>query len=111
MNYTEYFLLFSSVIGGGLAAFYFKKSNAKVLQMILSFSGAYILAITVLHFLPSVFAGHNHHIGLYILLGFLIQIVLEQLSVGIEPGIFILHLMVKTDLRCKSWWGCVYTLL
>ncbi len=86
MAIWEYILLFGSVIAGGLVAFYFKQSNKKVLQTVLSFSGAYILAITVLHFLPTVFKSPDEHIGMYILLGFLIQIILEQLSVGIEHG-------------------------
>lgn len=86
MEIWEYIMLFLSVIIGGGIALYFKQSNKTWLQLVLSFSGAYILGITVLHLLPSVFASHNHHIGLYILLGFFIQLLLEQLSVGVEHG-------------------------
>lgn len=86
MSFLEYFSLFMSVILGGGVAFYFKQSNQKILKTILSFSGAYIFGITILHFLPSVFNGPDQHIGLYILVGFLIQLVLEQMSLGIEHG-------------------------
>ncbi len=86
MHIWEYLLLFLSVIGGGGLAFVFQRSNKQMLQMVLSFGGAYILGITVIHLLPEVFSGTTEHIGLYILLGFIIQLLLEQLSVGVEHG-------------------------
>jgi len=55
MSVVEYFLLFLSVIIGGGVAFYIKESNRVRLPLILSFSGAYLLSITVLHLMPSVF--------------------------------------------------------
>ncbi len=86
MEIWEYFVLFMSVIIGGGVAFFVKNYNPKILQMLLSFVGAYVLGITVMHLLPVVFVEHDHFIGLWILAGFFIQIILELLSGGVEHG-------------------------
>lgn len=57
-----------------------------MLQLVLSLTGAYILGITVLHLLPDVYSDSTHSIGLWILGGFFVQILLEQLSKGVEHG-------------------------
>ena len=58
--------------------------------MLLTFSGAYLLSVSVLHLLPELFNQDDtsEYIGLYILGGFLIQILLEYFSQGIEHGHF-----------------------
>ena len=62
------------------------KPNSKHLQLFLSFSGAYLLSVTVLHLIPEVFSNQQEHIGLFILLGIVIQTGLEYLSKGAEHG-------------------------
>lgn len=86
MEYWEYLILFLSVIIGGGLAFFIKQYNPAILQMLLSFVGAYVLGITVMHLLPGVYSEHNHYIGLWVLLGFFIQIILELFSGGVEHG-------------------------
>lgn len=86
MEIWELILLFCSAILGGIAVFFFKNDNKNRLKLVLSFSGAYLFAITVLHLMPDVYSGSNHQIGLFILGGFLLQIVMEQFSEGIEHG-------------------------
>lgn len=86
MDIWQYIVLFLSVIVGGLVAFYVKKLNKGILQLVLSFTGAYILGITAIHLLPTVFANSEINAGLFILIGFFIQLLLEQLSVGVEHG-------------------------
>ncbi|RUA11654.1 MAG: ZIP family metal transporter, partial [Flavobacteriia bacterium] len=56
------------------------------IQLFLSFSGAYLLSITVLHLLPEVYEDSQKNIGLFILLGIVIQTVLEFFSKGAEHG-------------------------
>lgn len=84
-------LLFFSAFLGGTCIFLFKKDNTNRLKLILSLSGAYLFSITVLHLMPEVYLSGNHNIGLFILGGFLLQIVMEQFSEGIEHGHIHLH--------------------
>jgi len=77
-------LILSVVIGVLIAKFI--APQKKVIQIFLSFSGAYLLSITVLHLLPEVFESQQKNIGLFILLGIVIQTVLEYLSKGAEHG-------------------------
>ena len=86
MESWELILLFGSSLLGGLGIFLFKKDNSNRLKLVLSFSGAYLFAITVLHLMPDVYFSGNPQIGLFILGGFLLQILMEQFSEGIEHG-------------------------
>ena len=62
-----------------------KKSNLKLL---LAFSGAFLLGITIFEMLPEIFHDHEHSktISLFIVLGILLQICLEFFSKGAEHG-------------------------
>lgn len=86
MDFWEYILLFGSVFLGGSTGFLFPKEQKGLLQIVLSFSGAYILGIAVLHLMPWAFAGGDSKSGLFVLLGFFVQLLLEQLSAGVEHG-------------------------
>jgi len=82
-------ILFASAFLSGVAVFFVKRNNANALRLILSFSGAYLFSITVLHLIPHVYHTHDtfdETIGLFVLLGFLFQLILEQFSHGIEHG-------------------------
>jgi zinc transporter ZupT len=85
MGFVQYLLLFSSVLIGGSLAFYLRRNDKKLIQLLLSFSGAYILGITFLHLVPETYA-EGKYTGLFILAGFFIQLMLEQLSKGVEHG-------------------------
>ena len=77
--------LIASVIIGILLVLVLKPTT-KIIQLFLSFSGAYLLSITVLHLLPEVFESQQENIGIYILIGILLQSVLEYFSKGAEHG-------------------------
>lgn len=79
-------LLFFAAFLGGTSVFLFRGNNHKTLKLILSFSGAYLFGITVLHLIPDAYHGNDDMVGVFILIGFLFQIVLEQFSDGIEHG-------------------------
>jgi len=79
-------ILFLAAFGGGISVFLFKGGNHKQLKLVLSFSGAYLFGITVLHLIPDAYHGNDNLVGVFILIGFLFQIVLEQFSDGIEHG-------------------------
>ena len=89
MNLTTLGLLFASVIAGAIVVELFKPKKSRNIQLLLTFSGAYLLAVSVLHLLPELFQQNTtQNIGLFILGGFLIQILLEYFSQGIEHGHF-----------------------
>ena len=89
MNATTLSLLFASVIAGAIVVEIFKPKKGRNIQLLLTFSGAYLLAISLLHLLPELFANNpTEKIGIFILGGFLIQILLEYFSQGIEHGHF-----------------------
>ena len=89
MNLITLALLFASVIAGAIIVEIFKPEKSRNIQLLLTFSGAYLLAVSVLHLLPEIFHYNDTpNIGLFILGGFLIQILLEYFSQGIEHGHF-----------------------
>lgn len=93
--------LLSVILGYGIALI-LKPSNKKNLKLLLAFSGAFLLSLTVMHLLPEVYesslhdhSGHdhghghshgNHFIGIYIMAGIIFQIILEYFSKGAEHG-------------------------
>lgn len=80
-------VLFLCAFLGGASIFLVKSDKSKLLKLILSFSGAYLFAITVLHLIPDAFSGPDKsEIGIFILIGFLLQVLLEQFSEGVEHG-------------------------
>lgn len=91
----EISVLIGSVILGVIASKFILKDkhNSKLL---LTFSGAYFLAMTVLEILPQVYGSninnYSHHtIGLFVLAGVVIQYILETISKGVEHGHVHIH--------------------
>ncbi len=84
-------LLFLPVIISGLAVVFLQSVKQDLNKIFLSFSGAYLLSISVLHLLPEIYSGGTSYIGVYILAGFVLQLILEFISEGIEHGHFHLH--------------------
>lgn len=92
-----YAALILSVVAGAIAFMGFKLGEPGKIKLITAFTGAYLMALTCLHLLPEVFAGSHEHwaetqppdtvgLGAFVLLGFFLQIVLENFSGGIEHG-------------------------
>lgn len=89
-NFVHLFLFLSAFISGLLVVF-FKPTLGLSLKLLLSFSGAYLLGLCVLHLIPELYENQTSNIGLYILIGFVFQLLLEQFSKGIEHGHFHTH--------------------
>lgn len=79
-------LLFILTIIGCVIPMIFKKFNNQWMTIMLAFSGAFLLAITLIHLMPEVFHELGEKAGLYILAGFMLQLLLQRLSHGIEHG-------------------------
>lgn len=87
----EIFVVFSSlilsvVLGGFFVAYLRQNNKAQIIKLLLAFSGGFLLAIAFTHFIPDLYHDGSGSIGIYILLGFLIQLLLEFFSGGIEHG-------------------------
>lgn len=83
--------LLGSVALGGLLVTYLNNSRQPFIKLMLAFSGGFLLSIAFLHFVPALYEGGSTSIGLYILIGFLVQLVLEFFSGGIEHGHMHVH--------------------
>ncbi|AFL83838.1 hypothetical protein Belba_1203 [Belliella baltica DSM 15883] len=84
----NFLLLFFTALIAGSLAYFIPSWQERYFKLILVFAGSYLFAITVLHILPELFVGSEDatKMGLYILLGFLLQQVLELFSSGVEHG-------------------------
>lgn len=101
----KYIITFSAVIFGFLIALFLKPQKKKNIKLLLAFSGAFLLSLTVLHLLPELFQEAHQHVhesvheqktlpvGVFIMIGILFQIILEFFSKGAEHG----HVHVHTD--------------
>lgn len=79
-------LLASIYIGGVIVTILHKKENKKLIKVLLALSGGFLLSIAFVHFIPELYHDHDLNAGLFILLGFMIQLFLEFFSGGIEHG-------------------------
>lgn len=90
MSTIQYIFLIGTALLGGLSVLAFK-IQGKALKLILSFSGAYLFAISVLHLIPEIYSEGTNQAGVFILVGFFLQILLEYVSEGIEHGHIHIH--------------------
>jgi zinc transporter ZupT len=86
----SYLLPFLGVLFGGLMVIVTKEtkiSSRWPIKLLLSFSGAFLLSLTLFNLLPDVYQHINGKAtGVFIMLGITLQIVLETLSKGAEHG-------------------------
>lgn len=83
--------LVATVVGGGITVSVLQKNQTPIIKMLLAFSGGFLLSMAFTHFVPSLYENGAENVGMYILLGFLIQLLLELFSGGIEHGHVHLH--------------------
>ncbi len=97
----NFLFLFLSAMSAGLLALFIPQWNDKEFKLGLIFAGAYLFSITILHLLPELFADQEsaYYMGLFILLGFLLQQVLNFMSSGIEHG----HIHQHSGVQNSVW--------
>lgn len=89
-----YFLPIFAVLASFVFAYLTKPNGQKNIKLLLAFSGAFLLALTFFELFPEVYKSSDSKIiALFILIGILLQIVLESFSKGAEHGH--LHLEIK----------------
>ncbi len=90
-------ILFSSVLIGGLLNYLMPegKSAGSGYRLSLVFAGSYLFSITIVHLIPELYESGlpGLNIGIYILIGFFLQQVLEYFTSGIEHG----HIHLKSE--------------
>lgn len=79
-------LLGSVILGGGLVTYLNANNKNQWIKFLLAFSGGFLLSIIFQHLLPDLYHDGDLNIGIYILIGFLIQLILEYFSGGMEHG-------------------------
>lgn len=84
-------LIGSVLIGGFLVSQLQKSANDQIIKLTLAFSGGFLLSIGFIHFIPELYESAEIQIGVYVLVGFLIQLLLEYFSGGIEHGHIHIH--------------------
>ena len=88
-----------SVLIGFAIVLIFKPSQQSNLKILLAFSGAFLLSITVFDFLPEVYSSDGKSVGLFIMIGILLQIILEFFSKGAEHG----HVHLDKNANTFPW--------
>lgn len=79
-------LILSVFAGGFIVVLLEKKNQTTLIKLSLAFSGGFLLAIAFTHFLPELYSIQHAQIGIWVLIGFLVQLFLEYFSGGIEHG-------------------------
>ncbi|RED45962.1 ZIP family metal transporter [Seonamhaeicola aphaedonensis] len=97
---SDYLFPFLAVVLGVIIARFTKSSKSWNTKLLLSFSGAFLLALTLFELLPEVY---NHleakSTGLFIMGGILLQIILELFSKGAEHG----HVHIHKNSTAFPW--------
>ncbi|MDP5061402.1 ZIP family metal transporter [Maribacter spongiicola] len=89
-----------------------KPQKNESFKLLLAFSGAFLLALTIFEMLPEVYSSlEPKSIGVFIMLGILFQIFLEFFSKGAEHG----HVHISKDSQTFPWLLfislCIHSLL
>ncbi len=93
-------ILFLSAFIAGVIFINVSINNKGVYKNLLSFSGAFLFGLTILHFIPEVFHDFKISYGVVILLGFSFQIAIEFLTQGLDHGHY--HSGGKSKLRFSA---------
>ena len=79
-------LLFIITLLAGSVPLWFKGLNDRSMNLLLAFSGSFLLSITFLHLLHETFEELHATAGLYLLIGFFLQLIIQRFTHGIEHG-------------------------
>jgi len=100
VNIIIYLVLISTVIASGSLVFLIRHDDQKLLKFLLAFSGAFLIGISFLILVPEVFSKSAPYAGLFVVGGFIVQLVLELITEGAEHG----HKHVHEDGEIVAPW-------
>ncbi|RAJ02623.1 zinc transporter ZupT [Chitinophaga skermanii] len=86
MNWFLLLIVLLATLGGGLVPMFVKRVSPNFSIYLLAFTGAFLFGVTITHLLPEVYHDLGHTAGVYIVIGFFLQVFLQQLSHGMEHG-------------------------
>lgn len=86
MNVVFGIVLFFVGLASGLGGIYLHGRLTRDVKVLLAFSGAYLLALALLHLLPEIYIHLGFDAGFYILAGFVVQMIMDYFSRGVEHG-------------------------
>lgn len=86
MNWIYLILVLAATVAGGIIPMTVRHISANFSIYLLAFTGAFLFGVTIMHLLPEVYHELGHSAGIYIVLGFFLQVFLQQLSHGLEHG-------------------------
>jgi zinc transporter ZupT len=86
MRWIYLILILIFTLIGGMIPLWYRHIHRNVMVYMLAFTGAFLLGITILHLAPESFHELGKQAGLYIVLGFFLQVFLQQWSHGMEHG-------------------------
>lgn len=86
-------ILFLVAFVPAIFVYYTNAKGTENFKFILSFSGAYLFSITVIHILPEAvtWSVDFKKAGIFVLLGYFLQMLIEYFSTGVEHGHIHLH--------------------
>lgn len=79
-------VLFCAALTGAVIYLLTHKQSSKGIKLLLSFSAAYLLGLSLLHLFPELFSSGVKNPGWFVLGGFMLQVILDFFSHGVEHG-------------------------
>jgi zinc and cadmium transporter len=85
-HFNEMAILFLAAVAAGSVVLLFPDFMKRFHRMLLALSGSFLLGMTMLHIFPEGYSAGGAKVGIFVIVGFLLQMILEYFSGGLEHG-------------------------
>jgi zinc transporter ZupT len=86
LDHIPNILLALITVLGGAVPLVSRPLNDRNMNLLLAFSGSFLLGITCLHLLPETFSEIPQSAGVNLIIGFFLQLIIQRLTHGVEHG-------------------------